>query len=120
MNRFLSGSLIVLSVLVSLAACTSPSGKKVGGDDGSEHVVRNFTVEISKMVFSPAELRVRKGDKVTFVNLDMVAHDVTEESTKAWTSSALQNQQTWTHEFNESANYYCSLHPVMKGSIIVE
>jgi plastocyanin len=72
------------------------------------------------MQFNPAELTVHKGDTVVFVNHDMVTHDVTEEASKAWTSSMLPANESWTMEATQSANYYCSLHPVMKGKIIVQ
>lgn len=108
-------------VLVILSSCSSSTDEKPGEESPViERQSQHYTVEISQMVFSPAEVVVKKGDKVTFINHDLVAHDVTEESSKTWTSSPLQPQQSWTLEVNQSANYYCSLHPVMKGKIIVK
>ncbi len=78
------------------------------------------SVEITQMKFYPAELRVKKGDKVVFVNHDLVTHDITEESKKVWSSSPLVTDQTWILVVTESVNYFCSIHPVMKGKIIVE
>ena len=75
---------------------------------------------ISAMKFFPAELKVKKGDKVVFVNHDLVTHDVTEETKKAWSSSPMATNQTWVLIAMESADYFCSIHPVMKGKIIVE
>ena len=46
-------------------------------------------VEIKQMKFQPAELIVQKGDTVVWINNDIVAHDVTEEPSKAWTSSLM-------------------------------
>ncbi len=110
--------LLVLMVLIS---CSGYSGEK-GSVSGQavERVPDIYIVEISHMTFSPAEISVKKGDKITFVNHDIVTHDVTEEFSKAWTSPPLQSQQSWTLDITASANYYCSLHPVMKGKIIVE
>jgi plastocyanin len=107
--------------LIMLVSCSSPSGEKtVKQGSVIERAPQTHTVEISQMVFLPAEIIVKKGDKVTFINHDLVAHDITEESSKAWTSSPLQSQQSWTLEVTASSDYYCSLHPVMKGKIIVE
>ena len=78
------------------------------------------TVEIKQMKFQPAELIVQKGDTVVWVNNDIVAHDVTEESMKTWTSSLLPVGQSWSLVATESANYYCSIHVVMKGKLIVQ
>ena len=79
-----------------------------------------YKIEISHMKFEPAELKVKKGDKVVFVNNDMVTHDVTEEKNKSWTSSPLKPGEYWTLTVTESDGYFCNLHPVMKGKIVSE
>jgi plastocyanin len=78
------------------------------------------TVEIKQMKFQPAELTVQKGDTVVWINLDIVAHDVTEESNKAWTSSILPSGKSWSMVATQSSNYYCSIHVVMKGKLKVQ
>ena len=90
------------------------------GSCSSKPAPQTHTVEIKQMAFVPAEMKIRKGDKVRFINYDIVAHNITEEPSKAWSSSPLQTEQSWTVEPEVSANYYCSLHPVMKGRIVVE
>lgn len=79
-----------------------------------------YTVEIKQMQFQPADLRVQKGDTVIFVNKDILVHDVTEEINKSWRSSPLSPDQSYRMVVNESADYYCSIHPIMKGSIYVQ
>ncbi|WP_276500206.1 plastocyanin/azurin family copper-binding protein [Terrimonas pollutisoli] len=109
-------------LLFLLEACSSPA-EKIKAEPVKtveETKPTMHAVEIIQMKFYPAELKVKKGDKVVFVNHDLVTHDVTEESKKAWSSSPLATDQTWILEVIESVNYYCSIHPVMKGSIVVE
>jgi plastocyanin len=77
-------------------------------------------VQISAMQFQPAEITVNKGDTVIFTNNDMLVHDVTEEANKAWTSSPLSTGQSYKLVVTESADYFCSIHPVMKGKLLVE
>ena len=77
------------------------------------------TVEIKQMKFNPAELKVSKGDTVVWVNNDIVAHDVTEERAKKWTSSPIASNASWQMVVSQSADYYCSIHVVMKGKLIV-
>ncbi|MEJ8756160.1 plastocyanin/azurin family copper-binding protein [Pontibacter sp. H259] len=77
------------------------------------------TVEIRQMQFTPAELTVNKGDKVVFVNKDIVTHDVTEASGKLWQSPALTSGKSWSMVITRSQAYYCSYHPVMKGKILI-
>ena len=85
-----------------------------------ETAAKRHLVEIKQMQFQTSDLVVQKGDSVIFVNKDLVVHDVTEEKHKAWTSSALSPNQSYSIVVNESANYYCSIHPVMKGKLRIQ
>lgn len=105
---------LVLMIVFVVNACTS-SPKNDGKTYPKAHVV-----EIKQMAFSPQEITVNKGDTIIFSNHDLVDHDVTEEDKKLWSSSPLHPGQTWSKVVNESANYFCSLHVVMKGKIIVQ
>jgi plastocyanin len=78
------------------------------------------TIVIKQMKFLPAELTVEKGDTVVWINEDLVTHDVTEEVNKTWTSSALPVGQSWSMAVSKSSNYYCSIHQVMKGKLVVK
>jgi len=111
---------LLLFVLVS-DSC-SPVSEKKGGEPsmGDESKPAMHSIEMSQMKFYPAELKVKKGDKIVFVNHDIVTHDITEESKKVWNSSPMSEGQTWILVATETVNYYCSIHPVMKGKIVVE
>lgn len=78
------------------------------------------TVEIKQMKFEPAELTVQKGDTVVWLNNDMVVHDVTEQYGKEWTSSPIPLNESWQMIVTQSWDYYCSLHVVMKGKLVVK
>ena len=112
---------LVFASLLILESCSSGSEKSSAESaPGEEKKPEMHAIEMSQMKFDPAELKVKKGDKVVFVNHYMVAHDVTEESKKAWNSSPMADGQTWILVATETVTYYCSLHPVMKGKIVVE
>jgi plastocyanin len=82
--------------------------------------VKTHTVEIVQMKFKPAELMVNKGDKVVFINHDMVTHNVTESTGKSWKSPDIPTGKSWSMVVAKNANYYCTFHPVMKGKILVK
>ncbi len=103
-----------LYLLISLLFFASCSNRT----DTPVHKV--YTVEIKQMQFQPAELTVQKGDTIIWINRDIVQHDVTEEKSKAWTSSPLLTGQSWTLVATENADYYCSIHQVMKGKLLVQ
>ena len=79
-----------------------------------------FTIEIRQMQFHPAELKVKKGDTVVFINRDFITHDVTEQLDKSWTSAPLTSGKSWSMVVTGTVDYYCSIHPVMKGRLIEE
>ncbi|MBU4538062.1 MAG: plastocyanin/azurin family copper-binding protein [Weeksellaceae bacterium] len=76
-------------------------------------------VTIENMKFNPATITVKKGDQVTFINKDIVAHNATEIH-NAWASTMLQTGQSWTFTPEKTSDYYCTVHQVMKGEIIVK
>jgi plastocyanin len=85
-----------------------------------EDEAKTHIIEIKQMKFEPAELKVHKGDRVLWINKDITDHDVTEFSKKAWASSPLSTGQSWSMTVTHSEDYFCNLHQVMKGKIIVE
>jgi len=118
--RIINYALVIVSLLI-LESCSSGSEKNPADSAPVEEKKPEMhAIEMSQMKFNPSELKVKKGDKILFVNHDMVAHDVTEESKKAWNSSPMADGGTWILVATETVNYYCPLHPVMKGKIVVE
>ncbi|MGV9003556.1 plastocyanin/azurin family copper-binding protein [Flavobacterium sp.] len=83
------------------------------------YLPQNHTVEIKDMLFQPAILTVHAGDTVVWVNKDMVTHDVT-QTDKAWASPPLLSGASWKKVIVKTDSYYCSIHVVMKGRVIVE
>ena len=85
-----------------------------------EKIFRSHTVEIRAMQFQPAELSVNRGDTVVFINNDILVHDVTEENSRKWTSSPLPAGASFKLIAEESTGYFCTLHPVMKGKLVIK
>ena len=102
--------LLLLSPGILLSSCSSSPKKQA----------KSYIVEIKQMKFVPQTLQIQKGDTVVFVNRDLLPHDVTETPGKAWTSSPLSPNASWTLVPGKSLDYYCSIHPVMKGKLVVE
>jgi plastocyanin len=81
---------------------------------------KTYTVEISGMKFQPDEIIVHKGDTVVWKNNDLVVHCVTEIPGNLWTSSKISPGSSWEIAVDRSSNYFCAIHLVMKGKIIVK
>ncbi len=77
-------------------------------------------VIIKGMIFTPSELHVKKGDTVEWINEDIVAHNITDSPENKWTSGTLARGKSWKKVIDINIDYYCSIHPTMKGKIIVD
>jgi plastocyanin len=78
------------------------------------------TVSIDNFSFSPKEITVAKGTTVKWVNRDDVPHTVV--SGGVFRSKALDTDDSYTFTFTDagSFSYFCSVHPVMIGRVIVQ
>lgn len=78
------------------------------------------TVDITGFAFKPAVLNVAAGDPITFINHDQEAHTVVAQS-GAFKSSGLDTNDRWSVRVAKPGTYpyFCSLHPYMKGTIVV-
>ena len=113
-SNYIFALAILICVLVLLMSFKSTTNTGYSNDEPVTH-----TVTIFKMKFSPANLTVKKGDKVVWINKDFFPHDVTEESAEKWTSKPFNQGEKWSKVINEDIKYFCKLHKVMKGTITI-
>lgn len=92
--------------------CSLPVGEGVPG---------STLVVIRRFVFTPTDLRIRPGERVTWVNCDQDAHTSTADGGQ-WTSPLLSPGDAFTETFTAVGEfpYHCEPHPFMTGRIIVE
>lgn len=107
MNKY--AAVIALALLTLQMSCQNA---------GPEH--RSHTVEIKNMKFEPSVVEVSKGDTIVWLNVDMVDHDVTEQPAEKWKSPILRQGERWMKVVDESSDYFCSIHVVMKGRITMK
>ena len=71
--------------------------------------------------FSPANLTVTVGKTVTWVNKDTVTHTVTSDGSNLFDSGFMPTGATFQFTFTTAGTYpyYCTVHPFMKGTIVV-
>lgn len=75
-------------------------------------------VEVDRLTFTPAEIRVKVGDTVEWVNKDILAHTATVRGD--WEVALPANKAgSRTMTKAGSVEYYCRFHPNMKGRIVV-
>lgn len=81
---------------------------------------RTYTVTIENMQFTPKNLTVQRRDRVVWVNKDLFPHTATADA-KAFDSHEIPASGSWTYVAGKPGEYAygCSLHPTMKGKLIV-
>lgn len=79
------------------------------------------TVTIRNFSFSPTSMTVIAGTVVTWKNLDGEPHTVVSDE-GVFRSEALDQNDSYTFKFDKPGTYgfICSIHPTMKGTIIVK
>jgi plastocyanin len=84
-------------------------------------VPQRHVVEIQGMAFHPAVLEVQRGDTVVWVNRDIVPHTATSTRKSGWnTGSLLQGERgQYVPRHRGEDPYFCQLHPVMLGKLVV-
>jgi Icc protein len=91
-------------------------GKKSGAEKpgANEVFIDNFS-------FSPANITVSVGTKITWTNKDDVPHNVVSND-GSFSSKALDTDEKFSFTFDKagSYDYYCSIHPRMTAKVIVQ
>jgi amicyanin len=92
-----------------------------------ESVPSGATIEVTidNMMFNPEDVKVKVGDTVVWVQNDGVPHSVTVTQGPApdkFDSNVFRKGETFSHTFKIKGTYYykCSLHPIMRGKVVVE
>jgi plastocyanin len=82
---------------------------------------RAVPVTIDNFVFEPARLVVKAGTTVTWTNRDDIPHTVA-ATDRLFKSKAMDTDETYSFTFSTPGeySYFCSLHPHMTGTIVVE
>jgi len=81
---------------------------------------QELQVTIDNFTFTPAELKVKVGDTVTWTNHDDIPH--TTVSAGKFRSKTMDTDDKFSFTFTSAGDYkyFCSLHPHMTGMIKVE
>ena len=78
-------------------------------------------VSIDRFAFAPATLTISSGQSITWSNTDPVAHTTTSDD-GVWDSGVLSPNATFGTNFSQPGTYayHCSIHPFMRGTVLVQ
>ncbi len=124
---------VAVIVMIGLIISDSSTGKN---SEESEVVVKGDIIMPTKAsrpgceeidrCYIPSVIVIDSGNQVTWVNEDSAFHSVTSgfygEPSELFDSGHLDPYESFTVDFDEKGTYdfFCTLHPWMKGQVIVE
>jgi plastocyanin len=114
-SRAATVSLIAFSLaLPPVAAASAP------GDRGASEVRRVRMVDAGVNRFRPGRLTVDRGTRIRWVNAGSLSHTTTSDDGD-W-DRRLSPGDTFTRRFRRAGtfSYRCTIHPEMRGTIVVE
>ena len=76
-------------------------------------------VTIKQLVFSPAQISVKPGDTIEWVNQDFVTHTATARDKSFDVQIPANGKGSYTVTTAGTFDYYCRFHPMMKGQVQV-
>ncbi len=122
LRRRLLAVLGVISLIAaaSLLACSGGYGAPNPTTTSSAPASGN-SVTLANFAFSPATITVKAGTTVTWTNKDGTTHTITSD-TGAFDSGSVAANGKYSYTFSTVGTYacHCSIHPYMKGTVIVQ
>jgi len=113
------GTAVFCVGLFGAVASAMIHGGPIARAEQTKNAATNITID--NFSFTPKEITVAAGTTITWVNRDDVPHTVVSPD-KKFRSKALDTDDQFSFTFTDagSYNYFCSVHPMMIGKIIVQ
>lgn len=119
--------LTAVAVLLVVVACggsatTAGGSSTATGGASSDAATAPNTIMIKDFKYSPAEITVSPGAKITVTNQDKAAHTVTAGDKTFDTGNIAPGQTGQLSAPTKPGNYpyICAIHPYMTGTLIVK
>ena len=120
---FWSACIIIVIVTCSFSGCTSSQPIQTIPPTNTTPVGGLNTILIKNFAFSPANLTIKTGTTVTWLNQDEAVHQIESDSKVqgVFLSNSLAYGESFTFTFIQAGTYtyHCTYHPTMKGAIMV-
>jgi plastocyanin len=115
---------VLAAAVLLLAACGD--GDPAAPDDGTDPAVTTTAsaaevaadISVEGFAFVPARVTITLGETVRWTNMDAVGHTTTSDD-GSWNDSLSQPFEFTPTEAG-TFEYFCAIHPEMRGTLIVE
>lgn len=111
-SKMFKSKSLIMSVVTGIAVAFLLAATPASAED--------VAVKIGNFTFGPQEVKVKAGTTVTWTNEDDIPHTVV--SPNGFRSKVMDTDGTYSFTFTTPGTYkyFCSLHPHMTGTIVVE
>jgi len=119
MKRYIRNVVVCAGLLGVVASAAMIHGSQIARAAEEKNAAASITID--NFSFTPKEVTVAVGTTITWVNHDDVPHTVVSPD-KKFRSKALDTDDQFSFTFTDAGtyNYFCSVHPIMTGKIIVK
>ncbi len=108
---------LLAAISILLSGCFKLPSEQVSKN--GQNLSGKTVISIKDFVFEPAELTIKAGDSVTWVNNSPSIHNVM--ANNVFSSGDLKSGESFSYKFDKTGvyDYICFIHPAMNGKIIV-
>lgn len=110
---------------------SKPNNNSAGGSNtnptpnSNQSTPSTGTINITEnMIFTPSQISIQKGGTVTWTNNDDETHTVINDLSNVGgpASGNIEPGESYSFTFNNTGSfqYHCSIHPAMRGTIVVQ
>ena len=104
------------AIIIAVVVFFLYTDEAISGDEQRTHIVT-----ITNFQFVPAEITVKVGDTIKWINQDFIPHTATADD-KSWDSKLINPDEEWELivESDFFSSYFCLYHPSMKAKILID
>jgi plastocyanin len=113
-------SVIIGSIFALIFGLASSNTLEMATSQAMPSKTKQHQIVISGFEFVPKELTVSQGDRITWINKDIVPHNIAIDSDQDALSPDLASGEKFSFIVEDSLSYICGLHPSMQGKLIVK
>jgi plastocyanin len=121
---------VIIGGIVALTHKSNPSNpapattNSTSSNSNTNQASTTGSIDIKNMTFTPSQITVAKGGTVTWTNNDNTTHTVIDDLSNVGgpSSGDIAPGSSYSFTFNKTGSfqYHCSIHPSMRGTIVVK
>jgi plastocyanin len=120
MTKFIYAAGSVTAMIAMVLLLTGAPGCSANAQQAAPAIAN---VKIDNFSFAPATLTVAVGTTVTWTNRDDIPHTVVStDKDRVFKSKVLDTDEKFSFTFSKAGTYpyFCSIHPKMTGTVVVQ